>query len=30
MEHITLIGALIYGALFLGPFIIIKLWEDRK
>ena len=30
MEHITLVGALIYGALWLGPYIIIKLWEGRK
>ncbi len=30
MEHITLVGALIYGALWLGPYIIIMLWEGRK
>lgn len=30
MEHITLIGAIIYGVCFLGPFIILKIWEERK
>lgn len=30
MEHITFVGALIYGALWLGPYIILLIKEGRK
>lgn len=30
VEYITLPGALILLAIWVGPIIIIKLWEERK